>query len=71
MGSDDGASGVSPASSPPSGSGTSPASATAAGQLKVKKSELRLYCDVLMQQVYKLKEAAEHPEDGIDVQVRR
>ena len=36
--------------------------------IKTKKSELRLYCDLLMQQVHSMKEAATLP-DGPDIKV--
>lgn len=37
---------------------------------KGKKSELRLYCDLLMQQIHSIKEAA-NGENGPDVNVYR
>lgn len=37
--------------------------------VKVKKSELRLTCDLLMKQVYSVKTAANNP-DGPDLEVR-
>jgi hypothetical protein len=39
-------------------------------ELKAKKSELRLYCDLLMQQVHQVKSAVQSTEQP-DVEVRR
>ena len=38
-------------------------------QLKAKKSELRLYCDLLMQQVHSVKQAVSSKDDQPDIWV--